>query len=77
MLYSEKKNKNSKFALKADEVFLLGYSTNEHAYHVFNKTSEFVEITVDVKFDESNSSQVEQIENDLVGNEEPPNHNPF
>jgi hypothetical protein len=68
-----KKTKSSKFAPKADEGFLLGYGTNEHAYHVFNKTSGCVEVTVDVKFDESNGSQVEQVENDLVGNEEPPN----
>jgi len=32
-----KKAKNSKFAPKVDEGFLLGYGTNEHAYHVFNK----------------------------------------
>jgi transposase InsO family protein len=68
-----KKTKSSKFAPKADEGFLLGYGTNEHAYRVFNKTSGCVEVTVDVKFDESNGSQVEQVENDLVGNEEPPN----
>jgi hypothetical protein len=68
-----KKTKSSKFAPKADEGFLLGYGTNEHAYRVFNKTSGCVEITVDVKFDESNGSQVQQVENDLVGNEEPPN----
>jgi transposase InsO family protein len=68
-----KKTKSSKFAPKADEGFLFGYSTNEHAYRVFNKTSGCVEVTVDVKFDESNGSQVEQVENDLVGNEEPPN----
>jgi transposase InsO family protein len=68
-----KKTKSSKFAPKADEDFLLGYGTNEHAYRVFNKTTGCVEVTVDVKFDESNGSQVEQVENDLVGNEEPPN----
>jgi hypothetical protein len=68
-----KKTKSSKFAPKADEGFLLGYGTDEHAYRVFNKTSGCVEVTVDVKFDESNGSQVEQVENDLVGNEEPPN----
>jgi hypothetical protein len=30
-----------------------------------------------MKFDESNGSQVEQVENDLVGNEEPPNQSIF
>ena len=54
-----KKVKSSKFAPKVDEGFLLGYDTNEHAYRVFNKTTGVVETTVDVKFDESNGSQVE------------------
>jgi hypothetical protein len=34
-----KKPKSSKFALKVDEGFILGYGTNEHGYHVFNKTT--------------------------------------
>ena len=68
-----KKAKSSKFAPKIDEDFLLGYGTNEHAYRVFNKTTGFVETTVDVKFDESNSSQVEQVDMNLVDDEEPPN----
>ena len=51
-----KKPKTSKFAPKVDEGFLLGYGSNEHAYHVFNKTSRRVEIVVDVTFDESNGS---------------------
>jgi len=68
-----KKTKNSKFAPKVDEGFLLGYGTNEHAYHVFNKTTGVVETTVDVKFDESNGSQVEQVDMNLVDDEEPPN----
>ena len=67
-----KKTKTSKFAPKVDEGFLLGYGTNEHAYRVFNKTTGCVEITVDVKFDESNGSQVEQVDKNLVDMEEPP-----
>ena len=51
-----KKPKTSKFASKVDEGFLLGYRSNEHAYHVFNKTFGRVEIAVDVTFDESNGS---------------------
>ena len=39
-----KKPKTSKFAPKVDEGVLLGYGSNEHAYHVFNKTSRRVEI---------------------------------
>ena len=67
-----KKLKSSKFAPKVDEGFLLGYGSNEHAYRVFNKISRRVEIAVDVTFDESNGSQVEQVDSSVVGNEEPP-----
>ena len=68
-----KKAKSSKFAPKVYEDFLLGYGTNEHAYRVFNKITSVVETTVDVKFDESNGSQVEQVDMNLVDDEEPPN----
>ena len=54
------------------KVFLLGYGSNELTYHVFNKTSRRVEIAVDMTFDESNGSQVEQVDSSVVGNEEPP-----
>ena len=65
-----KKNKTSKFAPKVDEGFLLGYASNAHGYHVFNKTSGCVKIAYDMTFDESNGSQEEQID-DVVGLEEP------
>ena len=68
-----KKAKSSKFAPKVDEEFLLGYGTNEHAYRVFNKTTGCVEIMVDVTFDESNGSQVEQVNKSFVDQEEHPN----
>jgi hypothetical protein len=64
-------NKKSKSS-KVDEGFLLGYGTNEHAYRVFNKTTGCVEVTVDVTFDESNGSQVEQVNKNPVDEEEPP-----
>ena len=67
-----KKPKTSKFAPKVDEGFVLGYGSNEHAYCVFNKTSGRVEIAVDVTFDESNGSQVEQVDSSIVGKEDPP-----
>ena len=67
-----KKPKTSKFAPKVDKGFLLGYKSNEHAYRVFNKTSGRVEIAVDVTFDESNGSQVEQVDSSVVGKEDPP-----
>jgi hypothetical protein len=67
-----KKPKASKFASKVDEGFLIGYGTKEHTYHIFNKTTGCVETTVDVKFDESNGSQEEQVSENLVDDEEPP-----
>ena len=67
-----KKSKSSKFAPKVDEDFLLGYGTNKHVYHAFNKTTSCGEITVDVTFDESNDSQVEQVDKNLVEEVEPP-----
>ena len=67
-----KKPKASKFASKVDEGFLIGYETNKHAYRVFNKTTGCVETTVDVKFDETNGSQVEQVNENFVDDEEPP-----
>jgi hypothetical protein len=67
-----KKPKASKFSSKVDEGFLLGYGTNEHAYRVFNKTTGCVETMVDVKFDESNGSQQEQVSENLIYDEELP-----
>ncbi|XP_066365330.1 uncharacterized protein [Miscanthus floridulus] len=69
-LYLHKKLKKNSYELLTG--FLLGYGSNEHAYRVFNKTSGRVEITVDVTFDESNSSQVEQVDSSVVGKEDPP-----
>jgi hypothetical protein len=66
-----KKTKSSKFAPKVDEDFLLGYGTNKHAYHVFNKTTSCVEVMVDATFDESDSSRVGKIDKNLVDEEEP------
>jgi hypothetical protein len=57
-----KKPKNSKFAPKVDEGFLLGYASNAHDYRVFNKTSGCVEVACDVTFDESNGSQGEKVD---------------
>jgi hypothetical protein len=53
------------------KVFLLGYGPNEHAYRVFNLTIGRIEVTVDLTFDESNGSQVEQVDLNVVGNEKP------
>jgi hypothetical protein len=67
-----KKYKSSKFAPKVDEGFMLGYATNEHGYCVFNKTTSLIEIVVDVTFDETDSSQKEQVNVEIVGKEEAP-----
>ena len=67
-----KKPKTSKFSPKVDEGFLLGYGSNEHAYRVFNQTSERVKIAVDMTFDESNGSQVERVDSSVVGKVDPP-----
>jgi hypothetical protein len=55
-----KKGRNSKFAPKAVERFLLGYDSNTKAYRVFNKSSGLVEVSSDVVFDETNGSPREQ-----------------
>jgi hypothetical protein len=57
-----KRGRNSKFAPKAVEGFLLGYESNTRAYRVFNKSTGLVEVSCDIVFDESNGSQVEQVE---------------
>jgi hypothetical protein len=67
-----KRPKTSKFTSKVDEGILLGYGSNEHAYPVFNKTSGRVKVAVDMTFDESNSSQEEQVDSSVVGKEDPP-----
>jgi predicted transcriptional regulator len=64
-----KRPQTSKFAPKVDEGFILGYGPNEHAYRVFNLTTGRIEVTVDVTFDESNGSQVEQVDLNVIGNE--------
>jgi transposase InsO family protein len=66
-----KKPKNSKFATKVDEGFLLVCAAIAHGYRVFNKTSSCVEVACDVTFDESNDSQGEQVDG-VVGMEESP-----
>jgi hypothetical protein len=67
-----KRPKTSKFAPKVDEGILLGYGSNEHAYRIYNKTSGRVEVVVDMSFDESNGSQVEHLDESVLGKEEPP-----
>jgi hypothetical protein len=68
----KKRSKSSKFAPKVYEGFLLGYDSNSHIYHVFNKDSGCVETTCDVVFDETNGSQVKQYDLDVIDDEEAP-----
>jgi hypothetical protein len=67
-----KRPKTYKFAPKLDEGILLGYGSNGHVYRVFNKTIGRVEVMIDVTFDESNGSQVEQVDSSVIGKEDPP-----
>jgi hypothetical protein len=67
-----KRGRKSKFAPKAVEGFLLGYDSNTRAYRVFNKSTGLVEVSCDIVFDETNSSQVEQVDLDELDDEEDP-----
>jgi hypothetical protein len=67
-----KRGRKSKFAPKAVEGFLLGYDSNTRAYRVFNKSSGLVEVSCDIVFDETNGSQVEQVDVDELDDEVAP-----
>jgi hypothetical protein len=67
-----KRGGKSKFAPKAIEGFLLGYDSNIRAYRVFNKSTGLVEVSCDIVFDETNGSQVEQVDLDELDDEEAP-----
>jgi hypothetical protein len=68
----QKRSKSSKFAPKVYEAFLLGYDSNSRAYCVFNKDFGCVETTYDAVFDETNGSQVEQYDLNVVDDDEAP-----
>jgi transposase InsO family protein len=67
-----KRGRKSKFAPKAVEGLLLGYDSNTRAYRVFNKSTRIVEVSCDIVFDETNGSQVEQVDLDELDDEEAP-----
>jgi hypothetical protein len=67
-----KRGINSKFAPKAVEGFLLGYDPNTRTYRVFNKSTGLVEVSCDIVFDDTNGSQVEQVDLDELDDEEAP-----
>jgi hypothetical protein len=65
-----KRGRKSKFAPKAVEGFFLGYDSNTRAYRVFNKSTRLVEVSCDIVFDETNGSQVGQVDLDELDDEE-------
>jgi hypothetical protein len=67
-----KRGRKSKFAPKAIEGFLLSYDSNIRAYRVFKKSTRLVEVSCDIVFDETNVSQVEQVDLDELDDEEAP-----
>jgi hypothetical protein len=67
-----KRGRKSKFAPKAVEGFLLGYDSNTREYRVFNKSTGLAEVSCDIVFDETNGSQVEQVDLDELDDEEAP-----
>jgi hypothetical protein len=67
-----KRCRSSKFAPKAVEGFLLGYDSNTRAYRVFNKSTRLVKVSCDIVFDETNGSQMEQVDLDELDDEEAP-----
>jgi hypothetical protein len=67
-----KRGRKSKFAPKVVEGFLLGYDSNIRAFRVFNKSSRLVEVSCDIVFDETNASQVEQVDLDEIDDKEAP-----
>jgi hypothetical protein len=67
-----KRLKPSKFTPKVYECFLLGYDSNSRVYRVFNVTTSCVETKCDAVFDETDGSQKEQVDLDLVDDEEAP-----
>jgi hypothetical protein len=67
-----KRGRNSKFSPKAVEGFLFGYDSNTRAYRVFNKSIGLVEVSCHIVIDETNGSQVEQVDLDELDDEEAP-----
>jgi hypothetical protein len=67
-----KRGRISKFAPKVVEGFLLGYDSNTRAYRVSNNSTGLVEVSCDIVFDETNGSQVEQVDLDELDDEEAP-----
>jgi hypothetical protein len=67
-----KRGRKSKFSPKVVEGLLLAYDSNTRAYRVFNKSTGLVEVSCDIVFDETNGSQMEQVDLDELDDEEAP-----
>jgi hypothetical protein len=65
-----KRGRVSKFAPKVVEGLLFGYDSNTKAYRAFKKSSELVEVTSDVVFDDTNGSPREQVDFDDIDENE-------
>ena len=57
---------------KERQKFQMDYDSNTRMYRVFNKSTRLVEVYCDVVFDETNASQVEQVDLDELDEEEAP-----
>jgi hypothetical protein len=57
---------------KTSYELLTGYDSNTRAHRVFNKSTGLVEVSCDIVFDETNGSQVEQVDLDELDDEEAP-----
>jgi hypothetical protein len=67
-----KRGRNSKFAPKVVEGFLLCCDSSTRAYRVFNKSTGLIVVSFDIVFDETNGSQVEHVDLDELDDEEAP-----
>jgi hypothetical protein len=48
----------------------MDYDSNTRVYRVFNKSTGLVEVSCDIVFDETNASQVEQVDLDVLDDED-------
>jgi hypothetical protein len=51
---------------------VMSYDSNTRAYRIFNKSTRLVEVSCDIVFDDTNGSQVEQVDLDELDDEEAP-----
>jgi hypothetical protein len=55
---------------KERQKFQMDYDSNTRVYRVFNKSTGLVEVSCDIVFDETNASQVEQVDLDVLDDED-------